>query len=93
MTPTLRWAAMRAILMFHNCEGQSYKTVTTKVTIQNLYCLCVCVCGHGNLPIDWTAYKYNIIHKYTQYSETKFHSVIHAYQYIPVLSTIKIYYL
>ena len=21
MTPTLRWAAMRAILMFHNCEG------------------------------------------------------------------------
>ena len=25
----LRWAAMRAILMFHNCEGQSYKTVST----------------------------------------------------------------
>ena len=23
MTPALRWAAMRAILMFHNCEGQS----------------------------------------------------------------------
>ena len=22
MTSTLRWAAMRAILMFHNCEGQ-----------------------------------------------------------------------
>ena len=21
MTPALRWAAMRAILMFHNCEG------------------------------------------------------------------------
>ena len=26
MTPALRWAAMRAILMFHNCEGQSHKT-------------------------------------------------------------------
>ena len=23
------WAAMRAILMFHNCEGQSHKTVST----------------------------------------------------------------
>ena len=23
-----RWAAMRAILMFHNCEGQSHKTFT-----------------------------------------------------------------
>ena len=29
MVPTLRWAAMRAILMFHNCEGQSHKTVST----------------------------------------------------------------
>ena len=29
MTPALRWAAMRAILMFHNCEGQSHKTVST----------------------------------------------------------------
>ena len=29
MTPALRWAAMRAILMFINCEGQSYKTVST----------------------------------------------------------------
>ena len=29
MTSTLRWAAMRAILMFHNCEGQSFKTVST----------------------------------------------------------------
>ena len=29
MTPALRWAAMRAILMFHNCEGQSHKTVFT----------------------------------------------------------------
>ena len=28
MTPALRWAAMRAILMF-NCEGQSHKTVST----------------------------------------------------------------
>ena len=26
LTPALRWAAMRAILMFHNCEGQSHKT-------------------------------------------------------------------
>ena len=25
----LRWAAMRATLMFHNCEGQSHKTVST----------------------------------------------------------------
>ena len=23
------WAAMRAILMFHNCGGQSHKTVST----------------------------------------------------------------
>ena len=29
MTTALRWAAMRAILMFHNCEGQSQKTVST----------------------------------------------------------------
>ena len=29
MTPELRWAAMRDILMFHNCEGQSHKTVST----------------------------------------------------------------
>ena len=29
MTPALRWAAMRAILMFHNFEGQSHKTVST----------------------------------------------------------------
>ena len=29
MTDALRWAAMRAILMFHNCEGQSHKTVST----------------------------------------------------------------
>ena len=28
MIPALRWAAMR-ILMFHNCEGQSHKTVST----------------------------------------------------------------
>ena len=26
---TLRWAAMRAILMFHNCEGQIHKTMYT----------------------------------------------------------------
>ena len=29
MTPALRWAAMRGILMFHNCERQSHKTVST----------------------------------------------------------------
>ena len=29
MTYALRWAAMRAILMFHICEGQSHKTVST----------------------------------------------------------------
>ena len=29
MTPTLRWAVMTAILMFHNCEGQSHTTVST----------------------------------------------------------------
>ena len=29
MTSALRSAAMRAILMFHNCEGQSHKTVST----------------------------------------------------------------
>ena len=29
MTPALRWATVRAILMFHNCEGQSGKTVST----------------------------------------------------------------
>ena len=29
MIPTLRWAAMKAVLMFHNCEGQSHKTVST----------------------------------------------------------------
>ena len=29
MTSALRWAVMRTILMFHNCEGQSHKTVST----------------------------------------------------------------
>ena len=29
MTSALRWAVMRAILMFHNCEGQGHKTVST----------------------------------------------------------------
>ena len=29
MTPALRSEAMRAILIFHNCEGQSHKTVST----------------------------------------------------------------
>ena len=34
MTPALRWAAMRAILMFHNCERQSHKTVSTDYNFQ-----------------------------------------------------------
>ena len=29
MTSELRWAMMTAILMFHNCDGQSHKTVST----------------------------------------------------------------
>ena len=29
MIPALKWAAMRAILTFHNFEGQSHKTVST----------------------------------------------------------------
>ena len=29
MTCALRWAAMRAILMFHNCEGHSPRTMST----------------------------------------------------------------
>ena len=29
MTSALRRVAMRAILMFHNCKGQSLKTVST----------------------------------------------------------------
>ena len=29
MTSALRWAAMRVILMFHNCDGQSHKTAST----------------------------------------------------------------
>ena len=32
MTSALKWAAMRAILMFHNCEGQSHKTVSSPQT-------------------------------------------------------------
>ena len=34
MTSTLRWAAIRAILMFHNCEGQSHKTVSQTTTFE-----------------------------------------------------------
>ena len=35
MIPALRWAAvMRAILMFHYCEGQSHKTVSTTTTFK-----------------------------------------------------------
>ena len=29
MTSALRWAAMTAILIFHNCEGQRHQTVST----------------------------------------------------------------
>ena len=29
MTYALRWEAMRAVLVFHNCEGQSHRTVST----------------------------------------------------------------
>ena len=29
MIPALRWEVMRTVLMFHNCEGQSHKTVST----------------------------------------------------------------
>ena len=29
VSSALRWAAMGAILKFHNCEGQSHKTVST----------------------------------------------------------------
>ena len=29
MTAALRWTAMRAILMFHDCERKSHKTVST----------------------------------------------------------------
>ena len=29
MIPGLRWAATRAILIFHNCEGQIHKIVST----------------------------------------------------------------
>ena len=34
MTSALRWAAMRAILMFHNCEGQSHKTMLQTTTFE-----------------------------------------------------------
>ena len=33
MTYALRWAAIRAILMFHSCEGQSHKTVSTALQL------------------------------------------------------------
>ena len=29
LTSALRWAATRAILMFHNCEGHSHKKEST----------------------------------------------------------------
>ena len=30
----IRWAAMRATLMFQNCEGQSHKEVSTDTTFE-----------------------------------------------------------
>ena len=38
MTSALRWAAMRDILMFHNCEGQSHRTVSKQ---QNMLFICL----------------------------------------------------
>ena len=35
MTSSLRWAAMRAILMFHNCEGQSHETASADHNLWN----------------------------------------------------------
>ena len=35
MTSALRWAAMRIILMFHNCNGQSHKTVCTNHSFED----------------------------------------------------------
>ena len=37
VTPASRWAVMRAILMFHNCEGQSHKTVSTDHNFTYIY--------------------------------------------------------
>ena len=36
ITSALRWAAMRAILMFHHCEGQSRKTVSADFTFTEI---------------------------------------------------------
>ena len=35
MTFVLRWAVMRAILMFHNCEGQSLTARPHRLTLQS----------------------------------------------------------
>ena len=42
MTSALKWAAMRAILVFHNCEGQSHKTVSTDHNFREP-CFAVCI--------------------------------------------------
>ena len=34
ITSALRWAAMGATLLFHNCEGQSHKSVSTDRTFE-----------------------------------------------------------
>ena len=34
MTSAVRWAAMRAILMFQNCEGQSHKQCPHTTTFE-----------------------------------------------------------
>ena len=49
MTSVLRWAAIRAILMFHNCEEQSHRTVSTDhnsvcLSLSPCLCLSVSVC-------------------------------------------------
>ena len=38
MTYALMWAAIRTILMFHNCEGQSHKRVSTDHNFYVTYC-------------------------------------------------------
>ena len=53
MTPALRWAAVRAILVFINCEGQSHQTVFTE---QPCKLGTVFVRDGGTLLLDLTLY-------------------------------------
>ena len=71
MTPALRWAAMRAIFMFNNCEGQSHKTVSTdhsggvyvhasqvRFTVGDSgLCCCVCLCDVFRALINSLVYR------------------------------------